>query len=299
MSELVAEADPEIDADLRAALDRTLIALGAIKTAAEAGTAYDQMLATGNAAGEALVMGAIDALIAQTRSIERAVSALGARGDRLRGLGQPRQPGGGVPVGDAPLRARPRCCCRRRRWRRRLAACRARAEEAARIAAVTAPTDRLLDARAVRGAAGRCGDRRQGARRQRLLALLGQHELRARARLQGRQRPLPQALGDGAGLDRGSRTGSGRSTTPAPASPATSRTAAPTRRPGRDDPAVGMFLRLSVPAEPGEMRAGDRRDPGLSRHPARPDLRRAAAELRASPASRPRGGWRSTTSRSR
>jgi putative iron-regulated protein len=35
------------------------------------------MLATGNAAGEALVMGAIDALIAQTRSIERAVSALG------------------------------------------------------------------------------------------------------------------------------------------------------------------------------------------------------------------------------
>ena len=76
VSELVAEANPEIDADLRAALDRTLIALGAIKTAGEAGTAYDQMLATGNAAGEALVMGAIEALIAQTRSIERAVSAL-------------------------------------------------------------------------------------------------------------------------------------------------------------------------------------------------------------------------------
>ena len=57
VSELVAEADPEVDADLRAALDRSLIALGAIKTAAEAGTAYDQMLATGNAAGEALVMG--------------------------------------------------------------------------------------------------------------------------------------------------------------------------------------------------------------------------------------------------
>ena len=76
VSELVAEANPEIDADLRAALDRTLIALGAIKTAGEAGTAYDQMLATGNADGEALVMGAIEALIAQTRSIERAVSAL-------------------------------------------------------------------------------------------------------------------------------------------------------------------------------------------------------------------------------
>ena len=44
--------------------------------AGEAGTAYDQLLATGNATGEALVMGAIDALVAQTRSIERAVSAL-------------------------------------------------------------------------------------------------------------------------------------------------------------------------------------------------------------------------------
>jgi putative iron-regulated protein len=76
VSELVAEANPEIDADLRTALDRTLIALGAIKTAAEAGTAYDQMLATDNTTGEALVMGAIDALVAQTRSIERAVSAL-------------------------------------------------------------------------------------------------------------------------------------------------------------------------------------------------------------------------------
>ena len=75
-SSLVAVADPAVDADLRAALDTTVLALGAIKTTAEAGTRYDQMLATGNAAGEALVMGAIDALIAQTRSIERAVSAL-------------------------------------------------------------------------------------------------------------------------------------------------------------------------------------------------------------------------------
>ena len=76
-SALLAAADPEIDADLRAALDHTVLKLLEIKTTAEAGTRYDQMLATGNAAGEALVMGAIDALIAQTRSIERAVSALG------------------------------------------------------------------------------------------------------------------------------------------------------------------------------------------------------------------------------
>jgi putative iron-regulated protein len=76
VSGLVAEADPAIDAELRAALDHTMAALGAIKTTAEAGTRYDQMLATGNAAGEALVMAAVEALIGQTRSIERAVAAL-------------------------------------------------------------------------------------------------------------------------------------------------------------------------------------------------------------------------------
>ena len=99
VSELVAAVDPALDAELRAALDRTMAALGAIKTVGEAGTPTTRCSRTGNAAGEALVMGGVDALIAQTRSIERAVSALGLVGDRLRGLRQPRQPRGGVPVG--------------------------------------------------------------------------------------------------------------------------------------------------------------------------------------------------------
>jgi putative iron-regulated protein len=77
LAELVAEADPGLDAELRAALAQTMQALGAIKTVGEAGTRYDQLIATGNAAGEALVMAAVDALVAQTRSIERAVAALG------------------------------------------------------------------------------------------------------------------------------------------------------------------------------------------------------------------------------
>jgi putative iron-regulated protein len=54
-----------------------MAALGRIKTAAEAGYSYDRMLAQGNAAGEALILGAVDALVAQTRGIERAVAALG------------------------------------------------------------------------------------------------------------------------------------------------------------------------------------------------------------------------------
>ena len=77
VSELVAEADPEVDAALRSALDATMMELTEIKAAAEAGFAYDRMLAPGDEAGEALVLSAVDALVAQTRAIERAMGALG------------------------------------------------------------------------------------------------------------------------------------------------------------------------------------------------------------------------------
>ncbi|MEM0990995.1 MAG: imelysin family protein [Pseudomonadota bacterium] len=77
VSDLVAAADAELDAEMKAKLDATMFALGRIKVAAEAGFTYDQMLERGNAAGEALVMGGVNALVDQTRSIERAVSALG------------------------------------------------------------------------------------------------------------------------------------------------------------------------------------------------------------------------------
>ena len=76
LSALVAAADPALDAEMLRKLDTTVIALGKIKQTAEAGFKYDQMLERGNAAGEALVMGGVNALIDQTRSIERAVSAL-------------------------------------------------------------------------------------------------------------------------------------------------------------------------------------------------------------------------------
>ncbi|HEX9857585.1 MAG TPA: imelysin family protein [Paracoccaceae bacterium] len=77
LSELVAAADPAVDAQLRAELDASVGALAALKAAADGGFAYDQMLAAGNKEGEALIMGAVDALVTQTASIERAVTALG------------------------------------------------------------------------------------------------------------------------------------------------------------------------------------------------------------------------------
>lgn len=77
LSDLVAATDPAVDARLTAELDASVAALQAIKTAAEEGLAYDQMLAPGNAKGEALITAAINALVTQTASIDRAVTTLG------------------------------------------------------------------------------------------------------------------------------------------------------------------------------------------------------------------------------
>lgn len=77
LSDFVAGIDPALNSDLTKDLEATMIALGAIKSAAEGGLAYDQMLAAGNAEGEALIMGGVNALVKQTASIERVVTALG------------------------------------------------------------------------------------------------------------------------------------------------------------------------------------------------------------------------------
>ena len=76
VSDLVKAADPAIDAELSAKLDATVEKMKAIKKRVEAGEAYDQQIGEGNAEGNATVQAAIDALIDQTKSIERAVSAL-------------------------------------------------------------------------------------------------------------------------------------------------------------------------------------------------------------------------------
>lgn len=85
LSDLVAADNPDLDAEMRTRLMETMMALGRIKTAAEAGFAYDQMLARGNEAGERLIMGGVDALIDQTRSIERVVAELGLGGIEFEG----------------------------------------------------------------------------------------------------------------------------------------------------------------------------------------------------------------------
>ncbi|SMR73055.1 putative iron-regulated protein [Aliiroseovarius halocynthiae] len=75
--DLVKAADGALADNLLGEMNATMIALGDIRTAAESGTSYDQMLGAGHAGG-ALVQNAIDHLVAQTRNIERAVAAVGA-----------------------------------------------------------------------------------------------------------------------------------------------------------------------------------------------------------------------------
>jgi putative iron-regulated protein len=85
LSELVAAKDGAVDTQLRAELDASVAALQALKSAAEGGLVYDQMLAAGNKEGEALIMGAVNALVTQTASIERAVATLGVAGIAFEG----------------------------------------------------------------------------------------------------------------------------------------------------------------------------------------------------------------------
>jgi Uncharacterized iron-regulated protein len=84
-SDLVAAADPALDTSLRGALGTSVAALQTMVDTAEGGMTYDMMLAPGNAQGEEVIMNVVNALIAQTRDIERAITALGLEGISLEG----------------------------------------------------------------------------------------------------------------------------------------------------------------------------------------------------------------------
>ncbi|MFN8831159.1 MAG: imelysin family protein [Labrys sp. (in: a-proteobacteria)] len=67
-------ATERVEADMRT----TLAALDAIRTTAESGKmAYDQMISEGNPDGNALIQAGVDALVAQTRSLEAAAAKAG------------------------------------------------------------------------------------------------------------------------------------------------------------------------------------------------------------------------------
>ncbi|WP_170552770.1 imelysin family protein [Ruegeria atlantica] len=76
LSDLVISSDPSLDAEMKVKLANTMQALGRLKSTAEAGFAYDQMLERGNEGGEQLIMGGVNGLVDQTKTIERIVTTL-------------------------------------------------------------------------------------------------------------------------------------------------------------------------------------------------------------------------------
>lgn len=76
LSQLVSETNPDLDAEMKAKLAKTMDALGELKAAADNGFAYDQMLEQGSEEGEKLIMGGVNGLVDQTKTIERIVSTL-------------------------------------------------------------------------------------------------------------------------------------------------------------------------------------------------------------------------------
>jgi putative iron-regulated protein len=85
VSDLVKAKSPEIDAELRAKLDATMEAMNALYLRALTTESYDQMIGEGNEEGNAVVQKVIDALLDQTKSIERAVAALDLKSIEFEG----------------------------------------------------------------------------------------------------------------------------------------------------------------------------------------------------------------------
>lgn len=85
LAEKVAAVDAELDKEMQRDLAATMAAMQAMVDRAEGGEAYDQMIGEGNAEGNAVVQAAVDALVKQTKTIERIVVALGAGAVTIEG----------------------------------------------------------------------------------------------------------------------------------------------------------------------------------------------------------------------
>src|SRR6185312_10148253 len=83
--DLVKAKSPEIDAEVRAKLDGTMNAMNVLYLRALTTESYDQMIGEGNDEGNAVVQKAIDALLDQTKSFERAVATLNLKAIQFEG----------------------------------------------------------------------------------------------------------------------------------------------------------------------------------------------------------------------
>ncbi|MCA1490295.1 imelysin family protein [Sinorhizobium alkalisoli] len=76
LSELVAAKDSDLDKEMKDDLATTVEKMQAMAERAETIEAYDQMIGEGNTEGNATVQAAIDGLVAQAKTVARAITAL-------------------------------------------------------------------------------------------------------------------------------------------------------------------------------------------------------------------------------
>jgi len=93
ISDLVKAKSPEVDAEVRAKLDATMKAMNVLYLRALTTESYDQMIGEGNDEGNAVVQHAIDALLDQTKSLERAVATLDLKSIKFEGSDSLDNPG--------------------------------------------------------------------------------------------------------------------------------------------------------------------------------------------------------------
>ncbi len=84
-ADLIAETDADLAREIATKLDATTLAMAAMRARGETIEAYDQMIGENNPEGNAIVQAAIDGLVDQTRSIERAIAALDLSGIEIEG----------------------------------------------------------------------------------------------------------------------------------------------------------------------------------------------------------------------
>ncbi len=85
LSDLVAANDAALDTELRAKLAASVVAGKVMVSRAQAGEAFDQLIAMGNEDGNAVVQSFVDALVDQTKSIEQIIAAVGIDGIEFEG----------------------------------------------------------------------------------------------------------------------------------------------------------------------------------------------------------------------
>jgi putative iron-regulated protein len=85
VSDLVKAKSPEVDAEMRAKLDATMDAMNTLYLRALTTESYDQMIGEGNDTGNKVVQDVVDALLAQTKAIERAVATLDLKSIEFEG----------------------------------------------------------------------------------------------------------------------------------------------------------------------------------------------------------------------